>query len=80
MAMEPQHLKTRRRRRKVCFFCVNQFIGVDYKELDILRRYISDRGKIQPRRNSGVCAKHQRMLAMAVKRARFIGLVPYCVD
>jgi small subunit ribosomal protein S18 len=74
------HIKTRRRRRKVCHFCVDKARVVDYKEVDKLRRYVTERGKIFPRRNSGTCAKHQRVLAQAIKRARFIGFLPYCVD
>lgn len=73
-------IKRRRRRKKVCNFCVDSIDTVDYKNTDRLRRYITDRGKIVPKRNSGVCAKHQRVIAMAVKRARHIGLVPYSVE
>ena len=79
--MEQQvHIKARRKRRKVCGFCVDKYDAIDYKEISRLRKYVTDRGKIVPRRNSGTCAKHQRMLALAIKRARFIGLIPYCVD
>ena len=69
----------RKRRRKVCVFCADK-VSIDYKDLDFVRRFISDRGKILPRRTSGNCAKHQRWVAQEVKRARQIGLVPYTVD
>ena len=64
-------------RRKVCAFCVSKAKAIDYKDTAKLQSYISDRGKIQPRRRTGVCAKHQRSLAEAIKRARYIALLPY---
>ena len=64
-------------RRKVCAFCVSKAKAIDYKDAPKLQSYISDRGKIQPRRRTGVCAKHQRSLAVAIKRARYIALLPY---
>jgi len=64
-------------KRKVCFFCKDKVKTIDYKDPVKLRHYISDRGKIEPRRRSGTCAKHQRLLAMAVKRARYLALLPY---
>jgi len=69
-----------RRRRKPCAFCIEKATSIDYKDLSKLRRFVSERGKILPRRMSGVCAKHQRMLAMAVKRARVMALLPYMSD
>jgi small subunit ribosomal protein S18 len=69
-----------RRRRKVCSFCVDKATSIDYKESAKLKRYISERGKILPRRISGTCAKHQRQLTVAIKRARNIALLPYTVD
>ncbi len=63
--------------QKHCFFCVHGVDYVDYKQGIFLRRFISSYGKIAPRRRSGVCAKHQRGLAMAIKRARFMALLPY---
>ena len=63
-------------RRKVCHFC-SEKVTVDYKDPAKLHRYISDRGKIEPRRRSGTCAKHQRALAEAIKRARHLALLPY---
>lgn len=70
----------RRPRRKVCQFCVDKVEHIDYKEIARLRRYINERGKILPRRMSGTCAKHQRHLAMAIKRARVMALLPYVSD
>jgi small subunit ribosomal protein S18 len=64
-------------KRRVCFFCRDKIENIDYKDLGILRPYISDRGKIAPRRKSGACAKHQRRLALAIKRARHLALLPY---
>jgi len=63
-------------KRKFCSFCRDKTEVIDYKELGKLRPYVSNRGKIAPRRKSGTCAKHQRLLAMAVKRARHLALLP----
>jgi small subunit ribosomal protein S18 len=63
-------------RAKVCTFCVDD-VKIDYKSYDMLRRFLTDRGKIRPRRQTGTCAKHQRALARAVKRARHLALLPY---
>ena len=70
----------RRPRRKVCQFCVDKVEHIDYKEVMRLRRYINERGKILPRRMSGTCAKHQRQLSVAIKRARTVALMPYTTD
>ncbi|WHH57550.1 30S ribosomal protein S18 [Petroclostridium sp. X23] len=67
----------RRAKKKVCSFCVDKVETIDYKDISKLRRYISERAKILPRRISGNCAKHQRQLTQAVKRARQIALLPY---
>jgi len=64
-------------RRKVCAFCVNKVREIDYKDPDKLRGYISDRAKIATRRRTGTCARHQRILATAIKRARHLALLPY---
>ena len=64
-------------RRKVCSFCVDHVKNIDYKDVDRIRRFISDRAKIEPRRRSGVCAKHQRALRLAIQRARHLALVPF---
>jgi small subunit ribosomal protein S18 len=71
--------KRRRRRRKVCRFCTDKIKRLDYKESDGLKRSLSDRGKILPRRKTGTCAKHQRRLVVAIKRARHLALLPYQV-
>src|SRR5881628_1620555 len=70
----------RRPRRRVCSFCVEKVQRIDYKDVGRIRRYISDRGKIDPRRKSGTCAKHQRMLTTALKRARLMAMLPYTAD
>ncbi len=64
-------------RRKVCSFCVNKVKVIDDKDLSKLHRYVSVRGKIEPSRRTGVCAKHQRALAVAIKRGRHLALLPY---
>ena len=66
-----------RRRRKVCYFTINKITKIDYKDVDLLKRFVSDRGKILPRRVTGTRAKYQRMLATAIKRARQMALLPY---
>jgi small subunit ribosomal protein S18 len=72
--------KERRPKRKVCNFCAEKVEGIDYKDATRLRKYISERGKILPRRISGNCAKHQRGLTTAVKRARTIALLPFVAE
>jgi small subunit ribosomal protein S18 len=67
-------------RRKVCVFCVDKVTDIDYKDVNRLRRFVSDRGKIEPRRKSGTCAKHQRILATAIKRARHLALLPFTAE
>ncbi|MBR4179060.1 MAG: 30S ribosomal protein S18 [Treponema sp.] len=66
-------------RKKVCRFCANK-AKIDYKDADVLRRYMTERGKILPRRITGTCAKHQREVAKAIKRARSISLLPFVAD
>lgn len=66
-----------RRRRKVCTFCADKTVYIDYKEVNRLRRFLSERAKIEPRRKTGTCANHQRQLAVALKRARIVALLPY---
>ena len=66
-------------KKKVCKFCI-QKLKIDYKDADTLRRFITERGKILPRRITGTCAKHQRALALAIKRARIIALLPFVAD
>ena len=69
-----------RKRRKVCQFCVDKMTHVDYKDTARLRKYLSERGKILPRRTTGTCAMHQRQLTTAIKQARQIALLPYVAD
>lgn len=64
-------------KKKVCIFCVKQIDAIGYKDVDILRKYMSDRGKIRARRVSGNCAQHQRSVAIAIKTARELALLPY---
>lgn len=64
-------------RPRECAFCSDKNAKIDYKQFEVLRRYVTDEGKIRPRRQTGVCAKHQRELAVAIKRARHIALLPY---
>ena len=67
-------------RRKVCAFCADKALTIDYKNVAPLSRYISDRGRIEPKRKTGVCPKHQRRLSTALKRARYIALLPYTAE
>ena len=69
-----------RRRKKVCVFCGKENNEIDYKDVAKLRKYVSERGKILPRRITGNCAKHQRALTVAVKRARHLSMMPYVQD
>ena len=68
------------RRRKVCAFCLEKTRTIDYKDVGMLRRYLTDRSKIRSRRKTGTCAKHQRRLAIAVKRARHLALLPFTAE
>ncbi|GKH50851.1 30S ribosomal protein S18 [Eubacteriales bacterium] len=70
----------RKGRKKVCAFCVDKIQDIDYKDTIRLRRYLSDRGKIVPRRVTGTCARHQRQLTTAIKRARHLAFLPYVSD
>ncbi len=72
--------RPRRSGRKVCAFCVEHIDYIDYKEVSRLRRYLSERGKILPRRITGICARHQRRLTGALKRSRQIALLPFTTD
>ena len=69
-----------RKRRKVCSFCVDKVTQIDYKDTAKLRRFLSERGKILPRRTTGTCAAHQRQLTTAIKRARHVALLPYVAE
>ena len=72
--------RDRRPRRKVCSFCVDKVDHIDYKDVAKLRRFVTERGKILPRRISGNCAKHQRQVTVAIKRARNIALLPFTAE
>lgn len=78
--MAYQRRRNPRRKKRVCVFCEEKKNTVDYKDINKLKRFISERGKILPRRITGNCAKHQRVLTIAVKRSRQIALMPYTVD
>jgi len=67
------------RKKKVCYFCKNNIDYIDYKDVNLLKKFISERGKIIPKRTSGVCAWHQRRLANAIKRARHMALLPFVI-
>ena len=75
----PARRRAPHRRKKVCVFCGKDNV-IDYKDTNKLKRYISERGKILPRRITGNCAKHQRALTVAIKRARHVALMPYVTD
>ena len=79
MADRPMN-RGRKARKKVCGFCVDKVENIDYKDIARLRRYMSERGKILPRRETGTCARHQRELTVAIKRARHLALLPYTAD
>jgi small subunit ribosomal protein S18 len=68
------------RRVRKCSFCVDKNLEIDYKQPDVLWRYLTERGKIRPRRQTGACAKHQRQLSVAIKRARHLALLPFVVE
>jgi small subunit ribosomal protein S18 len=72
--------KERRTKRKPCTFCVEKSLDINYKDVMRLKKYVSERGKILPRRISGNCARHQRLLTVAVKRARVIAFLPFVTE
>ncbi len=72
--------RMRKPKKRVCNFCIDKVENIDYKDVNRLRRYITERGKIIPRRISGNCAKHQRQLTVAIKRARNIALLPFTAE
>ena len=78
--MEKQRRSGGIKRKKVCPFCADRNLKIDYKDAETLGKFISERGKIMPTRITGVCAKHQRELATAIKRARVVALLPYVRD
>lgn len=72
--------RVRKPRRKICVFCADRVEFIDYKDIARLRKFVSERAKILPRRATGTCAKHQRELTSAIKRARQVALIPYVND
>ena len=76
----PMRRRGGRRRKKVCVFCADPNAVIDYKDTNRLKRYVSERGKILPRRITGSCAKHQRALTVAIKRARHVSLMRYTAE
>ncbi len=72
--------RQRKIKKKVCMFCADKSLVIDYKEADKLKKFVSEKGKILPRRVTGLCAKHQREVTVAIKRARHIGLLPYTAE
>ena len=76
----PMERRGGRRRKKVCVFCGKENNEIDYKDVNKLKRYVSERGKILPRRITGNCAKHQRALTVEIKKARHIAIMPYVTD
>lgn len=80
MAYDKNSRPNRKGRKKVCSFCVDKVECIDYKDVNKLNKYTSDRAKILPRRVTGTCAKHQRELTTAIKRARHLALMPYSAD
>ena len=79
MADRPMN-RGRKARKKVCGFCVDKVENIDYKDIAMLKKYVSESGKILPRRITGNCAKHQREITVAVKRARHLAMMPYVAD
>ena len=73
-------LRMKRARKKVCSFCMDKVKEIDYKDIAKIKKFTSERGKILPRRISGCCAKHQRQLTLAIKRARHIAFLPYTAE
>jgi small subunit ribosomal protein S18 len=71
--------KFRKRKKKICIFCAEKK-KADYKDIEFIKRFITDRGKIAPRRSSGCCAKHQREIAQLIKRVRHLGLIPFAIE
>ena len=73
-------MRNRRVKKKLCSFCMDKVEDIDYKDVAKLKKFVSEKGKILPRRISGTCAKHQRQLTLSIKRARHIALLPYSND
>lgn len=80
MPIVKRNAKQRRMKKRVCAFCMDKIETIDYKDVSKLKKFVTERGKILPRRISGNCAKHQRTLTIAIKRARTVALLPYTTD
>ena len=80
MEMQKQPVRMNRKKKKVCVFCAEKVENIDYKDVARLRKFTSERAKILPRRITGTCAKHQRELTEAIKRARHVALLPFISD
>ena len=78
-ARKPKTQQYKKKKRRPCIFCMDKR-GIDYKDVAFVRRFVTDRGKIAPRRLSSCCALHQRMVAKAIKQSRQIGMIPYVLD
>lgn len=78
--MGKKKMKRRVLRKRTCRFCKDGIKDIDYKDLEIIRRYVTERGKIRARRTTGSCAKHQRQLSAAIKRARILGQIPFRLE
>jgi len=77
---DDDNVRIRKPKKKVCAYCADKNLEIDYKQVEKLRKYVSEKGKILPRRVTGLCAKHQRELTIAVKRARHIALLPFTAE
>lgn len=77
---EDYNPKFRKQRKKVCVLCSDKEFNLDYKNIDQLKKFVNEKGKILPRRTTGACAKHQRDITLAIKRARHIAILPYAQD
>lgn len=80
MAMDNRRRGGGMRRKKICQFCADKNKAIDYKDVELLKKYVTERGKILPKRITGTCANHQRDVTMAIKRARIVALLPYEAD
>ena len=79
-ASDDDNVRIRKPKRKVCAYCADKNLVIDYKQVDKLKKYVSEKGKLLPRRVTGLCAKHQRDLTIAIKRARHIALLPFTME
>ncbi len=77
---DDDNVRIRKPKKKVCAYCADENLEIDFKQVEKLRKYVSEKGKILPRRVTGLCAKHQRELTIAIKRARHIALLPFTVE